>query len=73
MANKTHNGSNYDKGTLSMKFQLDSLSTDTDATIQAELAADPECVKCAPGSTAITDDLEVLCRKRNNGTWRIIR
>lgn len=58
-------------------IQLDSLSTASDSVILAELAAyEAEItfsLKPVPGSQAYTDDLVVLCIKRNNGTWRVIR
>ena len=67
-------GNNKNAGTSFKKIQLDSTSANTDNEIQAELATyESNYGIVASGSIALTDDLEVLCKKRNNGQWRIIR
>lgn len=58
-------------------IQLTALSADTDSTIRAELAAyeaaRSETLRPSVGSTALTGDLSVICRKQNDGTWLILR
>lgn len=62
------NGSNFNHGNGHKEFQIDSLSSDLNSTIQAELATLPDC---APGSTAINAALDLFCVKKNDGTWQI--
>lgn len=58
-------------------IQLAATSDDTDATIRAEIAAyelaRSDTLKPSPGSTAVTPDLAVICRKQNDGNWLILR
>ena len=73
MATTIDNGDNKTFGTKWKSIQLDCTSANTDSEILAELAAFDAEFDCAIGSEAVTDDLEILCKKRNNKTWRIIR
>lgn len=71
MATIIENGDSKNHGMNDKLYLLNSLSTDSDSTIQSELAA--ETSSCAPGSRAITPDLLVICIKCNDGTWIINR
>jgi hypothetical protein len=73
MAVTIDNGTSKDSGTKFKRIQLDCVSTNTDNEILAELAAYDAIHHSAIGSEASSDDLEVFCKKRNNGSWRIIR
>ena len=64
------NGSSYNHGVSHREYQIDSLATDSIEDIQVELATLPEC---APGSTANNSTLDVICVKKNDGSWAVIK
>jgi hypothetical protein len=64
------NGNDYNHGILHREYLIDSLATDSDADIQEELATLPEC---APGSTANNATLDLICVKKSDGSWAIIK
>lgn len=63
-------GNSYNHGSAHMEFLINSLATDADSTIQAELATLPAC---APGSTANNATLDVICIKGNDGNWKVLK
>lgn len=54
-------------------IQLDATAATSDANILAELAAYDAAYGSAVGSLAYTCDYELLCNKKNDGSWLIIR
>lgn len=64
------NGDSYNHGGAHKEFLIDSLASADEADILAELA---NLHTCAPGSMAINATLDLICVKKNNGTWAIIR
>lgn len=62
------NGDSYNHGGAHKEFLINSLASDTDVDIQAELADLPDCT---PGSMAYNATLDLICIKGNDGTWVI--
>ena len=62
------NGDSYNHGGAHKEFLIDSLASDDEVDIQAELATLPSC---APGSMAYNATLDLICIKGNDGTWVI--
>lgn len=63
------NGNNYNSSQYH-EYQIESLATASDADIQEELATLPECVA---GSLAVNASLDLICVKKNDGSWQIIK
>ena len=64
------NGDSYNHGGAHKEFLIDSLASDDEVDIRAELA---NLSACAPGSMAYNATLDLICVKKNDGTWAIIR
>lgn len=63
------NGNNYNS-TQHHEYQIDSLATASNTDIQTELATLPECIA---GSIATNASLDLICVKKNDGSWQIIK